>query len=127
MHMDRAPHYLRVVQALALVSGFGPVALVIADCSNDDAYVGVAMGAADSGGIAYYGDSAGVILDGSAPPGEGALDAVALPSDAAEAGPDANDAETDVTTADASTDAEADATPDVTTDGGPLPPPDLPA
>jgi hypothetical protein len=42
--VDRAPHYLRVVQALALVSGFGPVGIVagvtVVDCSAYDGAAG---------------------------------------------------------------------------------------
>ncbi|MGO9712550.1 MAG: hypothetical protein ACLQBL_27055 [Polyangiaceae bacterium] len=130
--MTRAPHYLRVVQALALVSGFSPVAVAIVAGA---AVTGCTTGSGANGAFCgpegnangcgdYDGGTVGVIIDGNLP--IGALDAVSLPSDAADAGPDASDAETDATIGDGSTDAPADATPDVTTDGGPLPPPDLP-
>jgi hypothetical protein len=46
--VDRAPHYLRVVQALALVSGFGGVAMVagatVVDCFTWSDFTGALDG-----------------------------------------------------------------------------------
>jgi hypothetical protein len=155
--VDR-PHYLRVVQALALVSGFGPVVIVVgamsADCGSyqeglagpvacpeDDPncnFCGLcldgASGSLDSPNLepadtsapspwADTGVALGCELDATGcdanvpPPESGVGDGAACAPDAA--GCFATDAGADVTVADGSTDASVD--------GGPLPPPDLPA
>jgi hypothetical protein len=121
--MDRAPHYLRVVQALALVSGLGPVAIVVGAAVHG-------CGSSPHGAEGFLaGPEGGQAIDDAAFNGQGmgALDAVALPSpdgsdyaDACGQGGICNDYDGSVAV-DAS-DAESD----VTTDGGPLPPPDLP-
>jgi hypothetical protein len=110
--VTRAPHYLRVAQALALVSGVGPAAIV--------------AGAALSGCSSPIPCGVGICGILEAPDTGAGADAGVPVLPVPDAGTDASDAETDAAIADGSTDAAADATPDVTTDGGPLPPPDLP-
>jgi hypothetical protein len=125
--MDRAPHYLRVVQALALVSGFGPVAIV----------VGATVSCCSSTGPICTGfclppetptDAAGQPGDGQ---GGGIIgpDEDAANGDAGEVGTDATllaDADSEASlegdaafVADGSTDAASDGSADATTDGGP--------
>ena len=58
--VDRAPHYLRVVQALALVSGFGAVTIVagvtVVDCSTTSEAGPGGYQDTDGGGVAGYDD-----------------------------------------------------------------------
>ena len=121
--MIRAPHFLRVAQALALVSGFGPVVLLftfndLAGCSAReqhaigvglppyDAYVGETDDSPSfGGGIGFSPDSTGVT--GMFPPPDAGRDAP-LGADTLAPGGDA----------DADGHAEG---------GGPLSPPELPA
>ena len=112
--MDRAPHYLRVVQALALVSGFGSVAIVVGGFLLDSCYSEmtgpVQCPESDpgcNGGEPFDGQAAGS-MDAGVP----VVDEDAASSDAGETG-------TDAAPEDASTDALAG--------GGPLLPPELPA
>jgi hypothetical protein len=153
--MDRAPHYLRVVQALALVAGFGPVAIVagvtVEGCNGSSGAPGAYCpaegcgGDTDGGGVAGYDDGsvadvgfAGIVAPpadagggsedaGVSGPCVGFMGGICIVDSGAVILADASDAAPDATVADGSTDAAADATPDVATDGGPLPPPDLPA
>ena len=140
------PHYLRVVQALALVSGFGPVTIVagatylgcggaLVSAPGDDAasdappFTGFDSGTIVTGGgdgSACAPEGCGGNGPGPGPDGGFADGAAAIPdavfpgalADAADAGTE-SDTGADVTVDDGSTDASVD--------GGPLPPPDLPA
>jgi hypothetical protein len=128
---DRGPHFLRVVQALAFVSGLGPVGIVasVTACSSSgdlgadasaDAYTGIPSGVApvfpDAADAPIYdGQALGLFpYDGQV---LGAQDTGLTEDDA---GP--LDANTDGTLADAAIDSSGPVP-----IGGPLYPPELPA
>ncbi len=119
--MTRSPHYLRVVQALALVSGFGPVAV---NCSS----TGRPAVFTNDGGETYDAPITGGVGAGpvQCPETDPNCNLCGLCADAG-AGTDADAADV---SADTGIDADAtveDASLDATVGGGPRPPPDLPA
>ena len=131
--MDRAPHFLRVAQALAFVPRFGPVVVVVGavllDCGSSDGPSGPTACAESDPNCnsrpACEMNEAGGCIDAAVGGGGVSIspDATADVAVGAEASIDASP------TGDAGTDAGTvpDGSTDASVDGGPLLPPDLPA